>query len=65
MPLNPKEICDNTPLFACSWVGAVRESTEAQLFWNEFFVIFGISHRRVASFDEPVKKLGNRMSSHR
>ncbi len=31
---------------------------ESQSFWNDFFNIFGISRKRVASFEEPVKKLG-------
>ncbi|NLI29061.1 MAG: hypothetical protein GX423_03180, partial [Nitrospiraceae bacterium] len=25
-------------------------------FWNDFFAVFGISRRRIASFEEPVKK---------
>ncbi|MCK5737874.1 class I SAM-dependent DNA methyltransferase, partial [bacterium] len=29
-------------------------------FWNDFFNVFGISRRRVAGFEEPVKKLGNK-----
>ena len=36
---------------------------EAQTFWNEFFNIFGIARKRIASFEEPVKKLGNQRSS--
>ncbi len=30
---------------------------KAQTFWNEFFNVFGISRRKVASFEEPVKNL--------
>ncbi|MFY7818171.1 MAG: type IIL restriction-modification enzyme MmeI [Akkermansiaceae bacterium] len=33
------------------------ESGGSQSFWNEFFEIFGIKRRTVASFEEPVKKL--------
>lgn len=35
-----------------------RENAEKQTFYNEFFEIFGV-RKRVASFEEPVKKLGN------
>jgi len=34
-----------------------REKAEAQTFWNEFFDVFGIRLRRVATFEEPAKKL--------
>ncbi len=30
-------------------------------FWDGFFNIFGITRRRVASFEAPVKKLGDRL----
>jgi hypothetical protein len=33
------------------------ERAETQTFYNEFFEVFGMSRRRVASFEEPVKKL--------
>jgi hypothetical protein len=33
------------------------ESGNSQSFWNDFFDIFGIKRRTVASFEEPVKKL--------
>ena len=38
-------------------VGVSREDAEAQTFGNEFFGVFGIKRRTVASFEEPVKKL--------
>ena len=37
--------------------GAQSESAEKQTFWNEFFAVFGIRRRTVASFEEPVKKI--------
>ena len=36
------------------------ERAETQTFYNEFFNVFGLSRRRVASFEEPVKKLGGK-----
>ena len=59
MPLRQQEIRERAQEFAFSWVSATRERSEAQTFWNEFFYVFGISRRRVASFEEPVKKLGD------
>ncbi|MEQ1766774.1 MAG: DNA methyltransferase, partial [Methylotenera sp.] len=33
-----------------------REDAEAKSFWDAFFNVFGITRRRIASFEEPVKK---------
>jgi hypothetical protein len=46
--------------FSKRWKSAKYERGEAQTFWNEFFQIFGVDRKRVASFEEPVKKLGNK-----
>ncbi len=43
--------------FSNDWKAETREHAEAKTFWDEFFHIFGISRRRVASFEKPVKKL--------
>jgi len=63
MPLSQKEIRERAVEFAFRWGSAVREKSEAQTFWNEFFDIFGISRRRVAAFEAPVKKLGDKAGS--
>lgn len=63
MPLSHQEIRGRAQRFAHAWAGASRERAEAQTFWNEFFDIFGISRRRVASFEEPVRCLGDRRGS--
>ena len=34
-----------------------REQAEKQTFWNEFFLVFGIPRRTVASFEEPVERI--------
>jgi N-6 DNA Methylase len=44
--------------FSHEWKGETRERAEAKSFWDSFFNVFGISRRRLASFEEPVKKLG-------
>jgi N-6 DNA Methylase len=46
--------------FADEWKNAGYERGQSQTFYNEFFEIFGVKRRRVASFEEPVKKLGNK-----
>ena len=43
--------------FSQEWTGAKREQAEKQTFWNEFFDVFGVSRRAVASFEEPVRNL--------
>lgn len=57
-PISWNEIRANATSFMHAWQGESRERAEAQSFINEFFQIFGISRRRVASFEEAVKKLG-------
>jgi len=57
MPLSLNEIKDRALAFSREWEGARAERAEAQTFWNEFFAVFGISRRRIASFEEPVKTL--------
>jgi len=39
--------------------GRYYERGDAQTFYNEFFEVFGVTRRRVASFEEPVKRLGD------
>ncbi|MFZ4437641.1 MAG: DNA methyltransferase [Syntrophales bacterium] len=63
MPLSQKEIRDRALEFSSRWVSVVRERSESQTFWNEFFDVFGISRRRIAAFEAPVKKLGDKAGS--
>jgi len=57
MPLSWNEIKHRAIKFGNDWKSETREAAERQTFWNEFFDIFGIKRRTVASFEEPVKKL--------
>ena len=43
--------------FSREWRDTTSEKSESQTFWNDFFHVFGIKRRTVASFEEPVKKL--------
>jgi len=63
MPLTQQEIKSRAYAFVKEWETTSRERAEAQTFWNDFFNIFGITRRRVASFEEPVKKLGDARGS--
>src|ERR1019366_10706588 len=59
MRLSWNEIKARAARFADSWRDAHYERGESQTFYNEFFDIFGVTRRRVASFEEPVRKLGD------
>lgn len=60
MPLSPNEIRDRALRFSREWAEECRERAEAQTFWNEFFDVFGVSRRRLAAFEEPVKRARQR-----
>ncbi|MBE9536898.1 MAG: class I SAM-dependent DNA methyltransferase, partial [Proteobacteria bacterium] len=60
MSLSWNEIKDRAVRFSKEWEDESREHAEAKSFWDDFFNVFGISRRRVATFEEPVKKLGNK-----
>ncbi len=57
MPLSWNEIRHRAIAFSREWTSAKSESAEKQTFWNEFFEVFGVRRRVVASFEEPVKKI--------
>ena len=46
--------------FVDDWKDARYERSQAQGFWIDFFGVFGIRSQRISSFEEPVKKLGQR-----
>ena len=60
MPLSWNEIKDRSLAFSRKWEEESSEHAEAKSFWDDFFSVFGISRRRVASFEEPVRKLGDK-----
>jgi hypothetical protein len=53
------EIRKNSIQFSREWSDAADERAEAQSFWNDFFGVYGIKRRSVASFEAPVKSLKN------
>lgn len=60
MPISWNEIRHNAIKFSRDWAGVKSERAEKQTFWNEFFQVFGIKRRVVASFEEPVKKISGK-----
>jgi hypothetical protein len=57
MPISWNEIRHNAIAFSRDWAGASSENAEKQTFWNEFFAVFGVNRRTVASFEKRVKSL--------
>jgi hypothetical protein len=57
MPLSWNEIKDRAIRFSKDWEDVSSEDAEAKTFWDEFFNVFGVSRRKVASFEKPVKRL--------
>ncbi|MDP3740862.1 MAG: N-6 DNA methylase, partial [bacterium] len=57
MALSWNEIKQRAVGFSKEWENETREDAEAKSFWDAFFNIFGITRRRLASFEEPVKLL--------
>jgi hypothetical protein len=57
MPLSWNEIKDRALHFSKEWAGTSNEEADAKPFLIEFFHVFGISRKRVATFEHRVKKL--------
>lgn len=60
MPLSWNEIKDRALIFSKEWAGAEREDADAKTFLEEFFNVFGITRKRVGTFEHRVKKLDER-----
>lgn len=57
MPLSWNEIKSRATAFSKEWQDETNEHAEAKSFWDGFFDVFGISRRRVATFEQQVKKI--------
>lgn len=60
MRLSWNEIRVRAASFARDWADARYEKGETQSFYNEFFEVFGVRRRKVATFEEPVRLLGEK-----
>ena len=59
MALGWNEVKERALQFANEWKDAFNEEADSKQFLIEFFNVFGISNRRVATFEHRVKKLGD------
>src|SRR5665647_66587 len=59
MALGWNEIKERAVKFSKEWAGTCNEEADAKPFLIDFFDVFGISRRRVATFEHKVKKLGD------
>lgn len=50
MPLSWNEIKSRAMAFSREWETESSEDAEAKTFWDQFFHVFGLSRRRIASF---------------
>ena len=60
MPLSWNEIKSRALTFSRTWADAANEDSQAKPFWIDFFEVFGITDKRVATFEHAVKKLGGK-----
>ena len=60
MRLSWNEIRVRAATFAQEWADEGYEKGQTQLFYRDFLDIFGVPVRRVATFEEPVRLLGDR-----
>ncbi len=57
MPITLQEISSRALAFSRDWKHTEREDADAKSFWDAFFEVFGVSRRRVATFERRVKKI--------
>jgi len=57
VPLSWNEIKSRALTFSRTWSDAANEDSQGKPFWIDFFEIFGITDKRVATFEHAVKKL--------
>ena len=60
MPISWNEIKDRALKFSRKWADETSEDAEAKSFLDEFFNVFGIPRKRVATFEHRVKKSDNK-----
>lgn len=60
MTLSWNEIRDRALQFSKEWAGTTNEEADAKPFLVEFFNVFGISSKRVSTFEHRVKKLDDK-----
>ena len=56
MALSWNEIKTRAIAFSKEWENETSEDAEAKSFWDDFFNVFGVGRRRVATFEQQIKK---------
>ena len=56
MPLSKNEIKQRAVAFIDKWKDETSEDAEAKPFLEDFFKIFGVERKRIATFEHKVKK---------
>jgi hypothetical protein len=56
MALSWNEVRTRARAFSKEWENESAEHAEAKTFWDDFFKVFGVHRRRVATFEAPIKK---------
>jgi hypothetical protein len=64
MPLSWNEIKSRAAAFSRNWTDAGNEDSQAKPFLIDFFEVFGITDKRVASFEHAVEKHGGGRGFH-
>ena len=59
MPLSWNEIKDRALAFSKEWADTYNEEADAKPFLEAFFNVFGVTRKKIATFEEKVKKLDN------
>lgn len=57
--LSWNEIKSNALNFAKEWRNETKEDAEAKSFWDSFFNVFGLSRKKVATFETKIKRQDN------
>ena len=60
MVLSWNEIKSRAVAFSAEWANTSSEDADAKPFLDAFFDVFGISRKRVSTFEHKVKKLGEK-----
>lgn len=56
MNIITNEMVERAEKFVVNWRGITSEKSEAQTFTNEFFEVFGLNRKRLASFEKSIVK---------
>lgn len=59
MPLSWNEIKDSTLKFSKEWKDTTIEKTDTKPFFDDFFDVFGITPKKIETFEHRVKKLSD------